>query len=220
MKPRALDLYCCAGGATKGLQRVGYHVTGVDIRPQPNYCGDEFIQADALSAPVDLRSFDFIWASPPCQAHVSLRGMWNAKDHADLIPATRAMLVAAGVPFVMENVPGAPLRAPILLCGTMFGLGAGAAELRRHRHFETGPEFWLFPHPMCSHKRERVIGAYGGGGKDKRRRTNGQEYPVTMRREAMGIDWMTGAELNEAIPPAYSECIGRAALNHQRAIVA
>src|SRR5271155_1720802 len=120
---RALDLFCGAGGATKGLQQVGFHVTGVDIVASPRYCGDHFARENVLECPVDrLRGFDFIWASPPCQAHVSLRSMHNAKRHADLIPATRALLKATGLPYVIENVPGAPLIDPIALCGTMFGL--------------------------------------------------------------------------------------------------
>src|SRR6185437_7851072 len=76
---RALDLFCGAGGATKGLQNAGFHVTGVDLKRSPRYCGDVFIQADALT--VDPRGFDFIWASPPCQAHTSLKTMPNAKPH-------------------------------------------------------------------------------------------------------------------------------------------
>lgn len=92
VRPRALDLFCGAGGATKGLQRAGFHVTGVDNRPQPRYCGDAFHQADALTFP--LEGFDFIWASPPCQAFTSLRFMPTAKAHPNLIPQTRARLIA------------------------------------------------------------------------------------------------------------------------------
>lgn len=206
---RALDLFCCAGGATKGLQRAGFHVTGVDIRPQPNYCGDEFMQADALNSGLDLTSFDFIWASPPCQAFVSLRWMHNAKVHEDLVCETRTMLVASGKPYAIENVSGAPLKSSIMLCGTMFGLGTGDAELRRHRHFETN-----FPVQIrfCSHAKERTIGVYGGHGRDRRRRVNTQDFTAEQRREAMGIDWMPTTKLSQAIPPAYSEFIARQAL--------
>lgn len=136
MTLRALDLYCKAGGATRGLQQAGFHVTGVDIQKQPHYCGDKFIQANALEFEIDPAEFDFIWASPPCQAHTALKTMHNAKHHEDLIPQTRAKLVASGLPFAIENVPGAPLIEPILLCGTMFKLGVEDAELRRHRIFE------------------------------------------------------------------------------------
>lgn len=134
VKPRALDLFCGAGGATKGLQLAGFHVTGVDIKPQPRYVGDAFVRMDALQA--DAGEFDFIWASPPCQAHTSMKTMHNARPHVDLIPATRALLQASGRPYVIENVEGAPLIHPILLCGTMFDLGCDGAELRRHRLFE------------------------------------------------------------------------------------
>lgn len=213
MKPRALDLFCCAGGATKGLQLAGFHVTGIDIQPQPRYCGDAFVQADALRPPFRLSDFDFVWSSPPCQAHTALRTMHNAKEHADLIPATRAMLSAAGVLYVIENVTGAPLRNPIVLCGTMFGLGIEHAELRRHRQFETGPHYWSIPHAPCRH-RKRTIGVYGGGhGVSLHRHAKGQPcFTAAQERAAMGMDWATVDELSQAIPPAYSEAIGRAAL--------
>src|SRR6185437_9991778 len=107
MKLRALDLFCGAGGATRGLQQAGFHVTGVDIKPQPRYCGDRFVQANALDGqPMFMRSFDFIWASPPCQAHTAMKTMPDAKRHVDLIPQTRAMLRASAVPYVIENVEG------------------------------------------------------------------------------------------------------------------
>lgn len=216
MKPRALDLFCCAGGAARGLQLAGFHVTGVDIRPQPRYAGDAFVQADALRPPFDLRQFDFIWASPPCQAHTALRTMHNAKEHADLIPPTRAMLQASGVRYVIENVVGAPLRNPIILCGTMFGLGIPEAELRRHRQFETGPDYWSFPHAPCRH-RKRTIGVYGGGhGVSLHRHSKGVPcFTAAQERAAMQMPWATVDELSQAIPPAYAEAIGRAALSSQ-----
>src|SRR5512135_844069 len=104
-----------------GLHRAlpDAEIVGVDIKPQPRY-PFTFVQADAMTFP--LEGYDFIWASPPCQAHTALRKMWNSKPHADLIPQTRERLVAAGIPYVIENVPGAPLSNPIRLCGTAFGL--------------------------------------------------------------------------------------------------
>lgn len=207
-RPMALDLFCGAGGAAVGLHHAGFDVIGVDIRPQPRY-PFPFVQADALRPPFDLSQFDFIWASPPCQAHTDLKSSWNAKRHEDRIPETRAMLEASGRPYAIENVVGAPLRSSIMLCGTQFGLGCDDAELWRHRHFETN-----FPVPMrlCRHgERPRIIGVYGGHGRDRRRRVNAQDFPTRSRRAAMGISWMTQAELSQAIPPAYGEFIGRAA---------
>jgi len=225
VRPRALDLFCCAGGAGMGLHRAGFEVVGVDIRPQPRY-PFEFHQADALTFPLD--GFDFIWASPPCQAHTSMKTMHNAKQHDDLIPATRARLVASGLPWAMENVMGAPLDCPIMLCGTMFGLGFEDAELRRHRLFETSEPILLVP--QCQHGARSTIGIYGGHMRNRKRRTIGvygegvrdsrrkmdrgvADFSIDQGREAMGIDWMTTAELSQAIPPAYSEFIGRAAMS-------
>ena len=205
--PTLLDLFCCAGGAGEGYRRAGFDVTGVDIRKQPHN-PHRFIRADALEY---LREhgaeYDAIHASPPCQAHSDLKHMWNAKPHSDLIGPTRDMLLKLGKPYIIENVEGAPLVNPIILCGTMFGLGSGEAELRRHRLFEINWG-WLMP-LACSHRKPRVIGVYGGHGRDLRRKTNGQDFPTCARREAMGIDWMTGSELSQAIPPAYTEYLGR-----------
>lgn len=205
---RLLDLFCGAGGAAMGYHRAGFEVVGVDINPQPNY-PFEFIQADCLALDPDfVAGFDAIHASPPCQAHTRLNQMWNAKRHRDLIPETRTLLNAAGRPWVMENVPGSPLRNVTILCGTMFRLGSGDAELWRHRLFETS--FAPLLTPPCRHReRPRVIGVYGGHGRDRRRTVNTQDYSVAERREAMGIDWMTGTELSQAIPPAYTEFLGR-----------
>jgi len=194
-----------------GLSRAGFEVWGVDIRPQPRYPFN-FVQGNVLEMCTSgwIKGFDFIWASPPCQAHTPLKSMYNAKKHADLIPATRAMLEGCGVPWVMENVPGSPLKPGLLLCGTMFDLGTADAELRRHRHFETSFDMPLMGLPQCRHGRKpRVIGVYGGHGRDRRRKVNTQDYSTDERREAMGIDWMTGMELSQAIPPAYSEFIAK-----------
>lgn len=201
---RALDLFCGAGGVSMGLHRAGFEVTGIDIRPQLRY-PFAFIQADALKPPLRLEDFDFIWASPPCQAHTALKSMWNAVPHADLIPATRALLEASGKPWAMENVPGAPLRDSIMLCGTMFGLGCEGAELRRHRIFETSKPVSA---PRCKHN-GRTIGIYGEGCRDSRRKFDKSipEFTVKHGRIAMGIEWMSIAELCQAIPPAYSEYI-------------
>src|SRR5690242_5828920 len=99
---KVLDLYCCAGGTTNGFQQAGFHVTGIDIRPQKHYCGDEFIQANVLDLDIDfLKEFDLIWASPPCQKFTQLNKQ-NKKDHPDLIDVTRQMLIKSGKPYVIE----------------------------------------------------------------------------------------------------------------------
>ena len=225
-RPQALDLFCGAGGASMGLHRAGFDVIGVDRRPMPRY-PFRFVQGDALNPPFDLSRFDFIWASPPCQAHTAMKSMHNAKAHADLIPQTRAMLIASGRPWVMENVPGAPMRYSTMLCGTMFGLGCDGAELRRHRIFESN---FLILGPACQHGKDSVIGLYGGhqrnrkrtigiygeGCRDSRRKHDRghADFTVEDGRRAMDVDWMTLAELCQAIPPAYGEFVGRAALDY------
>ncbi len=149
--------------------------------------------------------------------------MHNAKLHDDLIEPTRLMLKASGQAYVIENVEGSPLLHEMILCGTMFGLGVGDAELWRHRKFETSWQPPLFSVPACRHRtRPRVIGVYGGHGRDRRRgkwlHRDVQDFPASARREAMGIDWMGEGALSQAIPPAYSEYIGRAFLAHHQAI--
>lgn len=198
---RALDLFCCAGGATRGLQLAGYHVTGVDIKPQKHYIGDRFIQADAME--VDLRGYDLIWASPPCQAHSDLQKQ-SKIIYADLIEPVRQMLITTGVPYIIENVEGAPLIKPIMLCGTMFeGL-----RVIRHRLFESNiplrtPEHSRHPLVFTHDKRKAH---YGKLNQDTSfvQVTGGGNCSVQNKRAAMGIQWMSGKELNEAIPPAYS----------------
>lgn len=212
-RPRALDLFCCAGGASMGLARAGFDMTGVDIRPQPRY-PFRFVQADALGPlPFALSDFDFIWASPPCQRHV--RGLRNSPgydrdDHLDLIPQTRRLLKASGVPFVIENVPGAPIRADFKLHGHMFpGL-----RVIRERWFETSWAGFALT-PSCPQGLlDQGYLSIAGTGVQKWCLDRGQRFGVADARAAMGIDWMTRAELSQAIPPAYGEFIGRAALAH------
>lgn len=208
-KLRLLDLYSCAGGAARGYQLAGFHVTSVDINPQPRCIADEFVQANVLELdPAWVASFDAIHASPPCQFHTAMKTMHNAKEHEDLIPQTRAMLKASGLPWVMENVSGAPLKDPVMLCGTMFGLGVDGAELQRHRIFETS--FPILMTPQCQHGAGRTIGIYGKGCRDSRRKFDKTvpEFTIEQGRKAMGIDWMTTAELSQAIPPAYTHWLG------------
>jgi DNA (cytosine-5)-methyltransferase 1 len=217
----ALDMYCCAGGATKGLQRAGFKVLGVDHKAQPRYCGDWFVEADCLSlTPAFVRQFDFAWASPPCQAHTSMKTMWNAKQHADLIPQTLDLLKRAGVPYVVENVVGAPLENAFMLCGTQFGLGIPEAELRRHRLFVTNTGL-AFPR-RCKHRKRYTIGVYGGGhGVSLHRHARGERcFTAEQQRKAMDMPWATVDEMSQAIPPAYSEFIARAFLAQRKQVAA
>lgn len=199
-----------------GLWRAGFDVVGVDIEPQPRY-PFPFIHADAMA--IGFQGFDFIWASPPCQAHTAMKYAPGAKGDANpqLIEPIRKRLKASGVPWVIENVEGAPLRDPATLCGTMFNLGAQGCQLRRHRIFESSG--FLIPYTWpCTHTGP-VIGVYGGHARRRAASAGGRGTKDVWKgghkaaaSEAMGIDWMTLEELSEAIPPAYSEYIGRAAI--------
>lgn len=222
-RPKLLDAFCGAGGCSVGYHRAGFDVTGVDINPQKNY-PYEFHQGDALEFIREHgHEFDVIHASPPCQAHTALRTMHNARTHADLVPETRALLQRTGLPYVIENVPGARIENGVILCGTMFGLGFEDAELRRHRLFESNV---MLLSPTCRHggrgqvvgvygghlrNRKRTIGVYGEGCLDSLRKIDRgvPDFDVIEGRRAMGIDWMTLAELCQAIPPAYTEYLGR-----------
>lgn len=201
-RPLVLDLFCGAGGAAMGLYRAGFDVIGVDHKPQPRY-PFSFVQADALNPPFDLAEFDLIWASPPCQAYSKTRAI-HGNEYPDLIAATRRQLEASGAHYVIENVPGAPLRSPMRLCGTMFGL-----RVIRHRLFETS--FWMLAPDCGRHGSTNSHRAYSTGAEFVT--VAGNNYRRVEGMEAMGIDWMlTRDEVSEAIPPAYSEFIGRAAL--------
>lgn len=219
---RALDLFCCAGGASVGLSRAGFEVVGVDIKPQKRY-PFEFHQADAMTFPLD--GFDFIWASPPCQGYTVMRHAPGAKGTAPrLIASVRKRLVRSGLPWVIENVEEARwvLNNPITLCGSMFGLGAQGCRLQRHRLFEVNfPLFQL----QCAHDAAApVIGVYGGHARKRAASAGGRGTRdvwvgghKAAASEALGIDWMTLGEMSESIPPAYAEYVGRAAMQHLRA---
>jgi DNA (cytosine-5)-methyltransferase 1 len=203
-KPKALDLFCCGGGAGMGLHQAGFEVVGVDIDPQPRY-PFAFIQADALTYP--LEGFDFIWASPPCQRFTKASKL-QGNTHPDLIAPMRERLTAAGVPWAIENVPGAPLLNPIELCGQMFGL-----ELYRHRLFECSFPVEAPHHP--EHRRPQVkMGRPPKPGEIIQ--VVGHFSNVPQGQKAMGIDWLSQDKLREAIPPAYAKFIGAAALAHLR----
>lgn len=252
-RPKLLDLFCGAGGAAMGYYRAGFDVVGVDIKPMPRY-PFEFIRVDAidmlrrllyggfLSNDCNwyfLADFAAIHASPPCQKFSTMTKRWKRQDeHPDLIDSIRQLLIKTGLPYVIENVEGAPLINPVMLCGSMFGLGTkekyickcgysfdvnlgkyGCAScegdnvaalsrkkfLKRHRLFEASFDLW--PPATCAHIGHPVA-VYGhSGGSSKR---DGLTFGgIDIWRAAMQIDWMTGDELAEAIPPAYTEFIGK-----------
>jgi hypothetical protein len=210
-KPVLLDAYCGAGGAARGYQLAGFYVVGVDIAPQPRYAGDEFYVGEAIEfIRRHGREFDAIHASPPCQRYSTATSRNRRaihRAHPDLLPATRAALVAVERPYVIENVPGAPIHGTIMLCGSSFGL-----DVRRHRWFESSVMLFGLP---CQHDRQAprfrsldsrrvgklaaVVGVHGSV-------NYAGEFAIRCR--AMGIDWMTNAELTQAIPPAYCEHVG------------
>lgn len=203
-RPRLVELYSGAGGAGTGYNRAGFDVTGVDIAPQPRY-PFEFIQADVLSLDPDwLASFDAIHASPPCQHYSALNALSPDKVYPDLLAPTRDLLERIGKPYIIENVMSAPLikDRSVTLCGGMFGL-----RTYRHRRFESRVRLSAPPHPP------HVIRT---ATKQRRARwAEGWHVSITgdvgtyVGPEAMGIDWMNGNELCEAIPPAYTEYLGR-----------
>lgn len=206
---RLLDLFCGAGGASVGYSRAGFQITGVDIKRQPRY-PFEFVQADALDFLASYgRDFDVIHASPPCQRYSACANIpgRSRDNYPDLIEATRTLLDEVGRPWVIENVQGAPIRG-VMLCGTMFSL-----LVYRHRIFESSV-ILLAPH----HHPHRVVIKKPGRTHLIRSYTSepgkfvtvaGSMFSRAAGSVAMGIDWMTRAELAESIPPAYTEYIGR-----------
>jgi len=223
-RPVLLDLFCGAGGAAVGYHRAGFDVVGVDNRPQPHY-PFPFVQADAMTFPLD--GYDAIHASPPCQAYSVTRNLWSDRTHPDLVDETRARLKAAGVPYMIENVPGAPLLNPVMLCGSSFGL-----DVRRHRLFESNVLLLALP---CAHawqtprfatqifatrakvRRNRIASVVSVAGHGSEFYDAGVVHVygsgsgkggIDLWRAAMGIDWMNRDELAQAIPPAYTEFLG------------
>jgi DNA (cytosine-5)-methyltransferase 1 len=207
---KLLDLFCGAGGAGMGYHRAGFEVVGVDIMPQPNY-PFEFHQADALAFP--LAGFDAIHASPPCQAHSTLKHR-TGKNYECFIDRIRARLIAWGGPYVIENVMGAPLINPVRMCGSVFP----ELNVRRHRLFESNVAL----HDLgCLHKLQpEPVDVSGTGARRLGPRTDGKggnsRKPRNLEeaRSVMGIDWMTRKELSQSIPPAFTELIGGTLLSH------
>lgn len=202
MKPKALDLFCGAGGASVGYAAAGFEVCGVDIQAQPNY-PFAFCQADAMV--FDIRGFDLVVASPPCQRYSKAQRIQN-NEHPDLIAPLRERMQRSGAMHVIENVVGAPLVNPVELCGAMFGL-----RTYRHRWFECSFSVEAPSHPEHTAPLRKMGRPVQDG---EFMHVVGNFSGVERAREAMGIDWMKRDELREAIPPAYAEYIGRAALAH------
>jgi DNA (cytosine-5)-methyltransferase 1 len=219
VRPRLLDLFCGAGGAAMGYHQAGFDVVGVDIRPQPNY-PFEFIRDDVFHFlcrnVIRIQGYAAIHASPPCQAYTWSAKRWRDVERADLVEPTRDALEALGLPYVIENVPGAPLIAPSRLCGEMFGL-----NVIRHRNFETSFLLWVPAHKP--HRRPIQRAARDGSDRVVQRSSyccvaghggEGDSFRLDDWQAAMGIDWMTKGELVESIPPAYTKFIGDQLLRH------
>jgi DNA (cytosine-5)-methyltransferase 1 len=228
-RPRLLDLFSGEGGCSVGYYRAGFDVVGVDSKPMPGY-PYEFIEADAMEVVADrtfLAGFDAVAASPPCPRYSRMtvaRG--NSGDHPDLVGPVTAALREWGGLYVVENVPGAPMVNPIVLCGSEFGLGALCRDgvwrqLRRHRHFDSNVPI-LRPNG-CAHRGEPV-GVYGHGGSGPQRVNRSRRgYQATRAEgaEALGIDWMTHQkQLANAIPPAYTEYLGGWLRDHLNEVAA
>lgn len=224
---KLLDLFCGAGGASMGYFRAGFEVLGVDIAPQKRY-PFPFVQADALEyVAAHGHEFDVIHASPPCQFASESTPLAHRARHANLIPATRQALIETGKPYVIENVENARrfLRHPLLLCGSMFGL-----PVWRHRYFECHPNLMFSP-ATCNHSRRPITFTSGSHsrainrvspvlitGTTRRSDANGGRFDFTVQqcREAIECPWMTRAEIDQAIPPAYTEYIGRQLMQLQK----
>jgi DNA (cytosine-5)-methyltransferase 1 len=200
-RPRLLDLYCCQGGAARGYHDAGFEIVGVDIAPQPRY-PYEFHQADAVEFLLAHHGeFDAVHASPVCKRYSAVTPVRRVAEHPDQIAPTRAALETTGLPWVMENVPGAPLRPDYKLCGCMFDLPG----LKRERWFETSWQGFDL-RPPCHHTGMTVTVAGHGALTHEYRR--GWAPTQADRNAAMGIDWMTRDGLAQAIPPAYTRYLG------------
>lgn len=212
VKPRLLDVCCGAGGCSVGYARAGFDVVGVDIAPQPNY-PFRFIQRDALEALDDhaflaAHGFDAIHASFPCQ-FASKTQKLQGNDHPDLVTPGRELLNATGLPWVMENVKGSPLRNPVVLEGQMFGLNT-----HRPRLFETN---WPLEVPLLRPPPPRQAKMGRPPKPGEAIQVVGHFSDVAAGREALGIPWMTQGELALAIPPAYTAFVGAQLLAHLEA---
>jgi DNA (cytosine-5)-methyltransferase 1 len=237
VRPRLLDTFCCEGGASVGYDRAGFDVTGVDLFKHVNAKGKRVgfsqkrypfpsIQADAVQYIRDHgHEYDVIAASPPCQRHSAGTRALDREEYPDLIGPTREALIATGRPYVIENVPEAPLLDPIELCGCMFGLGALDDDglplrLERPRRFESSIPL-VAPGPHVHDSSVWVAGSYGGARARKPGQTPAQHRhaakyerhggyvpPRHIQQRLLGIDWMTTGGMHQSLPPVYTEWIG------------
>lgn len=210
-KPQLLDLFCCQGGASAGYAAAGFEVMGVDLKPQPRY-PYHFLEDNALLVLKDvgfIKSFDAIHASPPCQGRTNAQKIQN-RDHPRLIGQTRELLIATGLPYVIENVPlmaGAedvdPMKNPVTLCGASFGL-----HTYRHRLFETN---WGFEDPFLEHPRHwhRQVKMGRPVQEGEFYQAVGNFSNVDYARRDMGVPWMNRDGIRECIPPVYAKVVGR-----------
>lgn len=223
MRPRLLDLFSCAGGAAVGYHRAGFEVVGVDINPQPRYPFEHHV-ADALEYVAEHgHKFDAIHASPPCQTYSKTRTL-HSNTHPDLVAPTRAALIASGRPWVIENVVGAPLLDPLVLCGTEFDMRAPDVDgvplkIVRHRLFESNIP--LVGNGGCRHDPTvQTATVYGAGGgwtpahRDNPDRRGGYIPATPVIQQLLGIDWMTKHEMSQVVPPVMAEHIGRQLLTY------
>jgi DNA (cytosine-5)-methyltransferase 1 len=205
-RPLLLDMYCGAGGAAMGYFLAGFDVIGIDIKPQPEY-PFKFIQANILQKQINWKKFDAVHASPPCQTHSVTAAINGTKHHhPNLIPYTRYLMQESQLPFIIENVPGAPLRDPFTLCGSMFGLNTQKYELKRHRLFESNIDVPIKSLHKCGRKRAVSVMGHGGIVRD-----NGKDVSpgFALCMQLMGMPWVRRYEaLAQAIPPAYTAWIG------------
>ena len=203
-RPKLLDLFCGAGGASMGYHRAGFEVEGVDIKPQPHY-PFKFYQADALEFP--LGGYDAYHASPECKKW-SVASRIHGGEYPDQVTPIRQRLIEIGKPYVIENVGAAPLKNPYMLCGTMFGL-----KVRRHRYFECSFDIYFFPACCACKGKDGYTNSRSGFSAFKNGAklitVGGHNFAVDDARLAMGIYWTNQLGLSQAIPPAYTEYIGK-----------
>jgi DNA (cytosine-5)-methyltransferase 1 len=210
-KPRLLDLFCGAGGAAMGYHRAGFEVVGVDINPQPHY-PFEFVQMDAREALRGVDGYDAIHASPPCQAYSMAARLHPGSNmnHPDLVDPTRELLDAIGLPYILENVKGSPLRASMMLCGSMFGLA-----IRKHRYFEVNWPLPILAPASCNH--QGMYDPYHGEGRTSDKYRTAQGTPWMPSAGGWGRSRGVTGDVSNAIPPAYTEWIGGLLLASLRA---